>query len=170
MPENFYMYFIAALLPMITGAVYYHPAVFGSAWMKINDFTEDSLKGSNMIVLFLLSYLFSLMIAVILGNLAIHQTQVFSLLVPEVMESGSAAQDQFNDFITRYGDRYRTFRHGALHGGVTAVFFVLPVVGTISLFERRGWRYTLVHFFYWFITLMLMGGLLCQTLKYNTVA
>lgn len=166
MPENFYMYFVAALIPMVIGAIYYHPAVFGGAWMKVNDFTEDSLKKGNMAVIFGASYVFSVMLALILAMLTIHQTQVFALFVPEIMESGSAAQATFNEIMAEYGDRYRSFKHGAIHGGIASLFFALPLIGINALFERRGWRYILIHFGYWLITLVLMGGLLCQTLRY----
>ncbi|MEM1124806.1 MAG: DUF1761 domain-containing protein, partial [Bacteroidota bacterium] len=32
-----------------------------------------------------------------------------------------------------------------------------------ALFERRGWKYIWIHTGYWFITLALIGGLLCAT-------
>ncbi|NNF33624.1 MAG: DUF1761 domain-containing protein [Saprospiraceae bacterium] len=166
MPSNFYMYFVAALIPMVVGAVYYHPKVAGNSWMKVNGFTEESLKGGNMLVIFGVSYIFSIFLAFTVSGLVIHQSGIFSTFAPEVMEPGSAAMNEFNDIMSRYGDKFRTFGHGAVHGVFATIFFALPLIGINSLFERRGWKYILIHTGYWLITLILMGGLLCQTLQF----
>ncbi|MEL6988082.1 MAG: DUF1761 domain-containing protein [Bacteroidota bacterium] len=36
------------------------------------------------------------------------------------------------------------------------------MIGCISLFERRGWKYVLIHAGYWLLTLTLIGGVVCQ--------
>jgi len=59
------------------------------------------------------------------------------------------------------GDAHRTAGHGALHGGFLAVFFVLPVIAIVAMFERRNWKYVMIHTGYWFFTLMAMGALIC---------
>lgn len=166
MPTNFYMLFVSALIPMVVGAVYYHPKVLGTAWMKTNGFTEESLKGANMAIIFGMAYFFSLMLSLFIPSIFIHQRNIFSLLVPEVLEVGSAFHEQFKEMMLRYGDIHRTFTHGVVHGIFTSIFFVLPLIGINALFERRGWKYTLIHWGYWAICLMLMGGLLCKTLVF----
>ena len=166
MPSNFYMLFVAALIPLIVGAVYYHPKVVGGAWMKSNGFTEESLQGANMAVIFGVSYLFSVLIAFTMMGVTIHQAGAFSMMMPEVMESGSAVQQDFNTLMATYGGNFRSFGHGALHGIIITLFFVLPIVGINGLFERRGWKYIFIHTGYWAISLILMGGLICQTLQY----
>lgn len=160
------MYFVAALIPMVVGAVYYHPKVAGNAWMKTNKFTEESLQGGNMAIIFGASYVFSILLAFGLGGLVIHQSGAFSMMMPDVMISGSEVQNDFNTLMTTYGGNFRTFGHGALHGVIATVMFVLPFVGINALFERRGWKYTMIHLGYWLITLVLMGGLLCATLEF----
>ena len=167
MASNFYMYFIAALIPLVIGAVYYNPKVLGNAWMKSCGFTEEDLQGANMGAIFLVSYIFGLLITMGLQSAVIHQGGVFSMMMPDIMENGSAAQTQFNELMEQYGDRYRSFGHGALHGGIVALFLAFPIIGTIALFERRGWKYIWIHVGYWFITLLLMGGVLCSTLKFE---
>lgn len=166
MPTNFYMYFVAALIPMIVGFIYYHPKVAGNAWMKSNGFTMESLEGGNMAVIMGTAYLLSFFLAFGMTGSVIHQSGVASLMMPEVMESGSAIQQEFNELMVKYGGRYRTFSHGLLHGFFNALFFALPLIGINAAFERRGWKYVLIHFGYWAITLMLMGGLLCATLEF----
>lgn len=170
MPTNFYMIFVAALIPMVIGAVYYHPKVVGGAWMKVNGFTEESLKGGNMAIIFGVSFLFSLFMAFIMQSFVIHQTVTFSMMMPEALEAGSQAQADFAALMSKYGDAHRSFGHGAVHGVFLTIFFVLPILGINALFERRGWKYIFIHAGYWLITLMLMGGLLCQTLEYAPVS
>lgn len=167
MPTNFYMFFVTALIPMLVGAVYYHPKVLGNAWMKTNGFTLESLEGANMMKIFGLSYVLSVLLSFILSGMVIHQSGAFSMMAPEVFESGSAAQQDFNALMVKYGASERSFGHGAFHGVFTAICFVLPIIGINALFERRGWKYTFIHFGYWAISLLLMGGLLCQSLNYE---
>ena len=170
MPTNWWMFFVAALIPMLIGSLWYGKMMFGNKWMKTNGFTEESLQGGNMAVIFGVSYLFSVMVALTMSGMVIHQGAVLQMMMPDVAESGSAAQQQFNDLMAQYGGNFRDFGHGALHGGFAAVFFVLPIIGILSLFERRGWGYIGIHFGYWFITLLLMGGLLCTTLEYASLS
>ena len=66
------------------------------------------------------------------------------------------------NYMDAYGNTYRTFKHGALHGFMTGLFFCLPVIGVGALFERRSWKYTLIAGGYWVVTGMIMGGIICQ--------
>ena len=166
MPTNFYMLFVSALIPLVIGFIWYNPKVFGTAWMKANGFKDEDLQGANMPVIFLLTFIFAVLMSFVLTWIVIHQGGVFSMLAPEVMESGSEEMVLFNDLMAKYGDRSRSFGHGAMHGGLFAVFFVLPIVAINALFERRGWKYIFIHTGYWFVNLLLMGGLLCAVLEY----
>jgi len=166
MPTNFYMYFVAALIPIFVGAIYYSPMLVGNAWMKENNFTDEDLEGANMVKILGLAYICGILISFFLTGVVIHQHGVFSLMMPEVMESGSQAMNDFNGLMGTYGGNFRTFGHGAIHGVMIALFFVLPLIATNSLFERRSWKYILIHTGYWLISLALVGGLLCATLEF----
>jgi len=163
MPINFYMFFIAGLIPIAIGFVYYHEKLFGNAWMKENNFTKEGLQKGNFGMILGVSYLFSVMMAFIMSSFVIHQGGVFSMLYPDILESGSAAQTLFNELMTDYGDRSRSFTHGMIHGWMVTIFFVLPIIGINALFERRSWKYILIHVGYWAICLALMGGVICST-------
>lgn len=161
MEINFIVLALSALIPLAVGAVYYGP-LFGKSWMNVNGFTEESLKGGNMPLIFGLCFLFSFFIAFALAGMAIHQFGLIQLL-GGLMESGDvAAQETYDSFMASYGDMHRTFGHGALHGVFTTIFFVLPIIAINALFERRGWKYIGIHTGYWLITLALMGGVICQ--------
>jgi len=157
---NFPILFAAALIPMVIGAIWYHPKVMGTTWMKASGVTEEQAQSGNMVLIFGLAYLFSFFLAFAINGLAIHQIGMFQLLGAEAV--GSEAHTYLTGFMEKYGEMHRSFGHGALHGGIAAIIFALPLVGIVSLFERRGGKYILVHFGYWFIAMTLMGGVICQ--------
>ncbi len=99
-----------------------------------------------------------------LTGIVIHQNHIYSVLMnePGLYEKGSPLFNYVAEFMEKYGKNFRTFKHGALHGALSGIFFALPVIGINALFERRGWKYTTVHIGYWTITLALMGGIICQ--------
>lgn len=166
MPTNFYMFFVAALIPLVVGTIWYNPKVFGTIWMKTNGFKNEDLEGANMPLIFGLTFLFGVFLSFAMAWIVIHQGGVFSMLAPEVMTSGSEEMVLFNDLMAKYGDRFRTFGHGAMHGIIFALFFVFPIIAINALFERRGWKYIFIHAGYWLINLILIGGLICATLEY----
>ncbi|WP_010180843.1 DUF1761 domain-containing protein [Aquimarina agarilytica] len=164
MKINFLIVVLTALIPMFVGFIWYNPKVFGTAWMKACGFSSEDLKGSNMILIFVLSYIFSVLLAVILNTMVIHQFGFFSSLMsdPDWDKAGTETYKFAEAYMSKYGDNYRTFKHGAFHGAIISLFFVLPVLGTNALFEKKGFRYILVNVGYWTVCLSLMGGVLCQ--------
>ena len=149
---------VAGLVPLLTGFIWYNPKVFGNTWMKSAGMTEESMKGANMALIFGLCYVFGCLLAMALMSVVIHQMGVVSVFQgDETPESAS----YLKNFLDNYGNRFRTFKHGALHGTLTGIFIALPVVGTGALFERRGFKYIAVHTGYWVLTMALMGGIIC---------
>jgi len=169
MAENFYMYFIIALIPLVIGSVYYSPALLGNAWMKTNGFTKESLQGGRMLVIFGLTYVCSLLLTVGLQSMCIHEMGVVQVAMPAVLEAGSQAQTDVNAFLSTYAGNFRTFGHGAVHGVLSCVVFVLPILGIVALFERRGAKYIGIHFLYWLLCFVVMSGLIASTLVFGPV-
>ena len=60
MEMNFIALFVAAIITLFVGFIWYHPKVFGTIWMKEAGLTEDQLKTGNMLKIFGFTYLFSL--------------------------------------------------------------------------------------------------------------
>ncbi|WP_109436573.1 DUF1761 domain-containing protein [Aquimarina sp. AU119] len=164
MEFNFLIIALAALIPMILGFIWYNPKVFGTAWMNACGFTQEDLKGGNMALIFILSYVFSLFLAFILNTLVIHQFGFFSSIMnePGLTETGTETYQYAQDYMAKYGNNFRTFGHGALHGSMIGLMVVLPVMGTNALFERKGFKYMAVNIGYWIVCLALMGGVICQ--------
>ena len=163
MDMNFYIFFLAALVPLVLGFLWYGP-IFGHAWRKEMGFTKEFLKNQNMALTFVLIYIFSLFIAMFLLPATIHQMGVYSTLAgePGFADKTGEAFTFFQDFLANYGNRFRTFNHGALHGVLSGFVLALPVVAIIALFERKSIKYVALNAGYWIITLAIMGGLVCK--------
>lgn len=164
MANHWYIIFLTGIIPLLTGFIWYHPKTFGNTWMKLNGFTPESLKQGNMALIFGLCYLFGVMLSVALLTITIHQMSMYSIFEndPLMKDPNSESSLYLKHFLETYGNRFRYFRHGALHGAIAAFFIALPLIGTNAAFERRGFRYVAIHIGYWILTLALMGGCICQ--------
>ncbi len=153
---NFLALVLAALSTLVVGFIWYNPKVFGNAWMKEVGMTEADAKGANMAKIFGLAVVYAFFIAFILQFLVIHQFGVFGTV------EGNVNDPQYKAFMEAHGDAFRTFKHGALHGFMTGLFLILPVVGTNSLFERRSFKYVFIVGGYWAVCSAIMGGIICM--------
>ncbi len=162
--DNPIFFLLAGLIPLVVGAVWYNPKVFGNAWMKAAGKTEEELAGANMFVIFGLTYLLSVILAVGVSGLTIHQNGVFQLFAmdPNMMVAGTETGDLYKAVMDKFGDTHRSFGHGMVHGAFASVLIALPLIAINALFERRGGKYILIHYGYWLVTLLLMCGVVCQ--------
>jgi Protein of unknown function (DUF1761) len=165
LPFNWIAILPTCLIPMLVGFIYYHPKVLGTAWMKIAGMNEESMKNANMGKIFGFTLIFGVFLSVFLLPVVLHAMHAFSLVLPPGggdLDPQSAAAQDVTAFIAKYGGNFRTFGHGAFHGILTALVGIWPTLGIVSLFERKGWKYTAIHLGYWVITLGLMGGVICD--------
>jgi hypothetical protein len=161
---NWYIVLASGLVPLIVGSLWYSKLGFANAWMEENGMTEEDLKGSNMALIFGFTLLFGIMLAVGIMPYVIHQMHLYSMLQHQeaiVQDANSTLGVTVKGLMDQYGQEFRTFKHGALHGTIASVFIVLPVLAINALFERRSRKYVLLHLGYWTITLALMGGIIC---------
>jgi Protein of unknown function (DUF1761) len=154
---NFLALLLAALSSLVVGFIWYNPKVFGNIWMKESGMTEEKMKGSNMILIFSMSIFYAFLISFVMQMLVIHQFGALGM----VGGDPTLAKPSYEAFMADYGTAFRTFKHGALHGFMTGLFFALPVIGVGSLYERRSWKYVLIAGGYWVVTCMIMGGIVC---------
>lgn len=124
---------IATLLPMITGMIFYHKAIFGKPWMRTIGLTEEKQKSANTPVM-------------MIGSLVAAALIAFFMLT---FCNGAGQEGEFD-----------TFKHGAAHGVVISLFFVIPIFISKGLFEMRPVMNMVYNGLYWLITLALMGGIL----------
>jgi hypothetical protein len=161
MSINWLAVIVAALVPTVVGFIWYNPRVFGNTWMKAADMTDEKVKGGNMPLIFGLSFVFSLMLAMVMNNFAIHQMNVPGIFQNELGDPNSEGSKFVAEFMAKYGTNFRTFSHGAVHGTIAGLFFALPVLATNAMFERKGFKYIAVNGGYWILTLALMGAIVC---------
>jgi len=156
---NFLALIIAALSTLVVGFVWYNPRVFGTIWQKEAGVTDEKMKGANMLVIFGTSFVYAFFMSFVLQFLVIHQFGASSM----VGGGGSTEKilPSYAAFMADYGDVYRTFKHGALHGFLAGLFMILPVIGTNALYERKSFKYTLVNGGFWIVCFTIMGGIIC---------
>ncbi|OWY24397.1 DUF1761 domain-containing protein [Sphingobacteriales bacterium UPWRP_1] len=129
---NFLAIFVAAVVPMVVGFIWYHPKVLGTVWMNAAELTEEKIKTANMPLIFGLAFVMAIMVALFLSL-----------------------------YVNHGGPEFQTFKHGAFHGALAAVFLGIPVLATNALFDRRNTLYILINAGYWIVSFALMGGILC---------
>ncbi len=154
MEFNFLAILVAAIVPIILGFVWYNPKVFGTAWARAAEMTEEKMKGGNMAVIFIVSLILSFLLAVMTQFLVVHEMGVMG------MTEGQLEGETVQAFLAEWEGKYRSFKHGALHGAMSGVFFVLPVLGINALFERKSWKYIFINTGYWVVTLGVMGAII----------
>ena len=163
MSLNFPILLLAALVPLLVGFVWYNPKTFGNIWMKEAEMTDEKMKSANMAVIFGLTFVLGVLLAIALNFMVVHQLSVYSILVnePGFGEPGSDIENFIQDFMGKYGQNFRTFKHGAFHGIEAGLLFALPLIAVNGLFERKSWKYILINAGFWTVCLVLMGGIIC---------
>jgi len=164
---HWYIIFVAALIPLVMGFIWYNPKVFGNAWMKASNTPKpEPGQGPNMALMFGLCYILSILVAFSLISLTIHQLSVFSILANEesMRDPNSELGMWFSGFMQKYGTNFRTFKHGAFHGALAGFMIAMPVIATSSIFERRGFKYVAISAGYWIVSMSIMGGIICAFL------
>jgi hypothetical protein len=159
MEMNWIAIFVSALTTLVVGCIWYNPKVFGTIWMKETGLTQEELAKGNMLKIFGLTYIFSLFIIMIESGLTIHQSGAYGMIGGPMKIS--EALPSFQAFMNDYGTAFRTFKHGALHGFISGLFFAFPMIAINGLFERKSWKYIFVNSGYWIVTLTIMGSLIC---------
>lgn len=157
MPFNPIAILVAALVTMLVGFVWYNPKVFGTIWMKETGMTEEKAKQGNMLKIFGFTIFFSLMLSFIMPALVIHQMGALGLIGGDPTK----ALPSYNAFLADYGDAFRTYKHGALHGFMSGLFIALPIIGINGMFNQNSWKLIFVTAGYWIVTMTIMGAIIC---------
>jgi hypothetical protein len=159
MPFNFYAILAATFVSLVVGFIWYNPKVFGTIWMNETGMTEEKARQSNMLKVFGLTIFYSFLISLTLSSIVIHQIGALGMIGGP--DNVVKALPSYAAFIADYGNAFRSFQHGALHGFFTGLFFVLPITAINSLFEQKSWKYILITSGYWMVSLTIMGAIIC---------
>jgi hypothetical protein len=155
MPFNIYAVLVAALVTLAIGFIWYNPKVFGTIWMKETGMTEEKAQQGNMAKIFGLTIFYSLLLALMLPQIVNHE-------VGAMQAAGGNDQDPaLIEFLKVHTGKFRSFKHGLLHGILAGVFFALPITAINALFEQKSWKYILVNAGFWIVSLGIMGAIIC---------
>ena len=157
MEFNYLALLAAAVSTLAVGFIWYHPKVFGNAWMKASGVTDEQAKSGNMALIFGLSVVLAFLLSFQIQMLAVHQWGAFSLVGGDL----DTALPSYTAFMADYNDAFRTFKHGALHGFLAGFFIALPIIGTNALFERKNAKYIFINSGFWTVCMTIMGGIIC---------
>lgn len=157
MPFNIYAVLVSSLVTLLVGFIWYNPKVFGTAWMKETGMTEEKAQQGNMAKIFGLTIFYSLMIAFLMPALTVHQMGALGMIGGDP----ALAKPSYAAFLADYGDAFRTFKHGALHGLMTGIFLALPITAINALFEHKSWKYILINAGFWMVSLTIIGAIVC---------
>jgi hypothetical protein len=156
---NFKAIFVASFSSLIVGFIWYNPKVFGTIWMNETGMTEEKARQSSMLKVFGLTLVLSFMLAFIMPTFVIHQFGALGMIGgPSEVER---AMPSYLAFLSDYGNVFRTYQHGALHGSMIGLFVALPVIATNCLFEQRSFKYAAITSGYWIIVMTIMGAIIC---------
>jgi hypothetical protein len=131
---NWLAYAAAVVVQVVVGYVWFLPGVMGNYWAKANGKTFEEMTPQNAGMTYGLTILLTLLFT-------------FFLLI-NVTGPGQEA------------DKFGTFQHGIGHGVFLTLLVVTPIFGTVTLFEKRGLSWLIVHGGYWFLRIALAGGIL----------
>ena len=159
MQLNYLAFGLISFIPIIAAFIWYNPSnTFGQKIYNESRFDFKGLGIKKIIPLYIL------LIFLLYGflNVTIHQVGYYELFFTDIMKGSVEAKAITEEFLSQYGDKHRHFGHGAFHGAINAVCFVLPLVAFHAMLSGKTWRYVTYHMMYWFFVSVLCGGLISE--------
>ncbi|NBL63595.1 DUF1761 family protein [Flavobacterium sp. NST-5] len=148
---------VSGMVALFLGFIWYNPNVLGKIWMKESKLTDAQISSGNIIKIYGLTFIFAMMIAMIMHPIVIHQYGALGMIggIEKI------AKPSYTAFMNDYGNDFRSFKHGAFHGFFVGLMLALPIFATNALFERKSWKYILINGGYWVALLTIVGGIVC---------
>jgi len=134
---NWLAVLVAGISSFVVGGIWYSPGLFGKAWMKDNNLTEESVKQGNKGKIFGWTFIFSLVMAANLG--------MFLTDPPATCPAGCGIKTDITWGVI---------------GGFLAGIWTFCAIAIHSLFEQKPWRLILINGFYSMVALILMGAII----------
>jgi len=143
MTPNFLVLFASALIPFVFAYLWFHKNLFGGdKWHAMSDMSKEKAASSVKPLKLFFSIILNFLIAFGMYNFSIHEAGVFGMVGGdiELMKTGKAAA-----FLAEYGGNFHTWTHGLAHGVGATLFFALPVLGYVVIFEKKSAKYFWVY-------------------------
>ncbi len=163
---NWFMLPVAAFVPLIIGFIYYHPKVFGTRLANLTDKPIDQILGNRTPGRLILIYVFSLFWAYLLTFASVHQSAIFQLFFmdPSLADANHEYNQFISEFMSKYGDRHRSFSHGVIHGAENGLVWGIGFLGITTILQGKPLKPMWIHLGFGIICCALMGGLICEFL------
>jgi hypothetical protein len=93
--------------------------------MEASGRPDEKVKGGNMPLIFGISFVLAILLAIEMNFIVIHENHMYSLLShdPTYLQPRNEMFDLVQDFIINHGPHFRTFKYGLFHGTIAGVFF-----------------------------------------------
>lgn len=159
MSPNIIVILASACIPFIFAYIWFHKSLFGGEkWHAMSDMSDEKAASPIKPIKLLLSMVLNVFLAFGMYLFSIHETGVFGMVGgnTELMKTGTAAA-----FLAEYGGDFHTVSHGLAHGLGATLFYVLPILGYVVIFEKKSSKYFFVYLTYWLISLTLMSIVIC---------
>lgn len=134
---NWLAVLVAGISAFVLGGVWYSPALFGNAWMADNNLNIEKIKKGNMLKIYGIAFILSLIMA---ANLA-----MFLADAPANCPDGCAQKTDIT--------------WGAIAGFLAGIW-VFCAVAMHGLFEHRSGRVICINGGYSLVGLILMGAII----------
>ncbi|MDP4262716.1 MAG: DUF1761 domain-containing protein [Bacteroidota bacterium] len=134
---NWLAVLVAGISSFVVGGIWYSPGLFGKAWMKDNNLTEEDVKRGNKGKIFGWTFIFSLVMAANLG--------MFLADPPSSCPVNCAPRADIG--------------WGTMAGFLSGIW-TFCAIAIHSLFEQKTWRLILINGFYSIVALTLMGAII----------
>lgn len=121
---------VATLATQVIGFIWYHPKVLGSIWQQETGMDAEKMKKANMPLTMILSMILMFGVSYALKYVAHGEAE------------------------------FATFQHGAYHAGLDGLLIVVPIVGTLCLYEQKGIKYFAITAGYWLLSFVAIGGII----------
>lgn len=159
MSPNFVVILASALIPFVVATIWFHKSLFGGEkWHALANMSAEKAASPVKPLKLILSIILNVFLAFGMYLFSIHETGVFGMLGgdTELMKTGTAAA-----FLAEYGGNFHTVSHGLAHGLGATLFYILPFLGYVVIFEKKSAKYFWVYLIYWWISLTLMSMVIC---------
>src|SRR5450432_991705 len=128
---------LAGISAFILGGVWYSPALFGNTWMAENNLSMEKIKKGNMLKIYGIAFILSLVMAANLG--------MFLADSPDGCPANCAQKTDI--------------AWGAIAGCLAGIW-VFCAVAMHGLFEHRSWKIICINGGYSLVGLTLMGAII----------
>jgi len=127
---NWLAILLAGISAFVLGGIWYSPALFGNVWMAKNNLSLEAIKKGNMLKIYGIAFILSLIMAANLG-----------------MFLQDSPTEKMNITL------------GALYGFLAGIW-VFCAVAMHGLFEHRSWKLIWINGGYSLVGLTLMGAII----------